>query len=305
MVFFYLVFIGILLIFPKETVPCAYEGLVQWATRMVPTLFPFMMMSSLMIYTGADSYLTRLLSPVLKPLFSCSANGFYVVFMGFLCGFPMGAKSACDLLLQKKITKNEAQYLLSFCNNVSPAYLFGIVLPMIQSCGYTKKLPVLFGSCGIPFLYGILLGKLRRKSEEVSVRVPSPEKALPVRTSFRHACLDSLQSILLLGGYVTFVNAFCCIPRLLGLSPSAASVAGGFLEIIRGIWGIYENPLLPSMWRAFLILVSISFGGICCLLQTMSITAETGLSIRSYLYHKVVIAVISAGYYYLIFFVLP
>lgn len=308
-VLFYIAFIGMLLCFPENAVSYAYQGLIQWATRMVPTLFPFMMISSMMIYTGIDIYLTKLLSPLIKPLFACNANGLYAVFMGFLCGFPMGAKATCDLLKHKKITKSEAEYLLSFCNNIGPTYFLGVIFPILRGCGYNNKLPFLFGIYGIPLLYGIFLGKTSYKpvtftDSSTVLNLVKKAEDIPATTALRLSCLNSIQSILLLGGYVTFVNAFRVIPTILGLSSYTSAVAGSFLEIIHGIPGIYIDTQIPPSWKVFWIMVSLSFSGICCMLQTSSIIIEEGLSMKKYVCHKSIVTGISSFYYYLILFVL-
>ena len=58
----WLVLIIAVLSHPDTTFQYAYEGLYQWAAKMVPTLFPFMMISSIMVYSGADLELGRMLS---------------------------------------------------------------------------------------------------------------------------------------------------------------------------------------------------------------------------------------------------
>ncbi len=93
----YLLLIIIILSRPEATFQYAYEGLYQWASKMVPTLFPFMMISSIMVYSGADLELGRMLSHVLRKIYRYSSYGLYAIFMGFFCGFPMGAKVVSDL----------------------------------------------------------------------------------------------------------------------------------------------------------------------------------------------------------------
>lgn len=303
MALFYVTFIGILLCFPESTIEYAYQGLTQWATRMVPTLFPFMMISSMMIHTGVDTYLTKSIKPLLKPFFACSSNGLYAIFMGFLCGFPMGAKATCDLRKSGKISKAEAEYLLAFCNNIGPTYFLGIAFPLLAQCGYHNKSLLLFGLYGIPLLYGSFLGKITQapRQEHGTMSMTSEKTAhVPITTALRLACLNSIQSILLLGGYVTFVNAFRVIPDILNLSTYASSIAGSFLEIVYGIPGIYYNTQISNSWKAFWIMTALSFSGICCTLQTSSITIEEDLSMKKYIFHKVMITVIAALYYYVI-----
>lgn len=94
----YLLLIIIILSNPDATFRYAYEGLYQWAAKMVPTLFPFMMISSIMVYSGADLELGHMLTRILRKIYKYSSYGLYAIFMGFFCGFPMGAKVVSDLL---------------------------------------------------------------------------------------------------------------------------------------------------------------------------------------------------------------
>lgn len=96
--------------------------------------------------------------PSVRPLFGriyrLSAPGIYVILMGFLCGFPMGARTASDFRDRQEISSEEGQYLLAFCNNLGPVYFLGFVLPLLH-----RKLlfPYVFGMYGVPLLYGIFL----------------------------------------------------------------------------------------------------------------------------------------------------
>lgn len=43
--------------------------------------------------------------------------------LGMLCGYPMGAKLASDMYESHKISRREAEYLTTFCNNASPSFI--------------------------------------------------------------------------------------------------------------------------------------------------------------------------------------
>lgn len=45
-----------------------------------------------------------------------------------ICGFPLGIKVVNDLLTKNEIKKSEANYLASFCNNLSLAFYINILL---------------------------------------------------------------------------------------------------------------------------------------------------------------------------------
>lgn len=151
----FLLLFFLMLAYPAESLYYAFTGLILWFQKMIPTLFPFMILSGIMIRMNLTEYFSMLLTPLFRPLFHVNGNGAYCIILGFLCGFPMGAKVIADLYEREKLSQEEASRLLAFCNNIGPIYMISFVLPIL---GLTKKLPYLFGMYGIPLLYGIYLG---------------------------------------------------------------------------------------------------------------------------------------------------
>ncbi len=300
----YLLLIIIILSRPESTFQYAYEGLYQWAAKMVPTLFPFMMISSIMVYSGADLELGRMLSHVLRKLYRYSSYGLYALFMGFFCGFPMGAKVVSDLYEKEKISRSEADTLLSFCNNIGPAYFMGIIIPILHECGYQNTLPFVFGMYGIPAVYGIVMGRLHAAeipdTPSAGVRPhTSGTPQISLAASLKRSCMDNTQSLILLGGYITFTNAFRIFLDLMPLSVNSKNLLSSFLEIIGGVQAVYTTTLLPDQ-KVFWIMTALCFGGISCIMQTSSFLERSGLSISHYLKHKVMTTLISAVYYFVL-----
>ncbi len=304
----WLVLIIAVLSHPDTTFQYAYEGLYQWAAKMVPTLFPFMMISSIMVYSGADLELGRMLSLPLKRIYKYSTYGLYAIFMGFFCGFPMGAKVVSELCENKKLSKEEAVSLLGFCNNIGPAYFLGIIIPMLHACGYQNTLPFLFGMYGIPAVYGIFLSRRFAKTNAASVISKNAyqneaREKLSLTGCLKKACMENTQSLILLGGYITFTNAFRIFLDFFRLSDNMKRVLSSFLEIMGGVQTIYTGTLLPQE-KVLWIMTALGFGGISCLIQTSSFLEKAKLPLSSYLKNKTVITLISFGYYTLLLYIL-
>lgn len=293
----YLILIIIVLSNPASTFQYAYQGLYQWAVRMVPTLFPFMMLSSIMIYSGADIELGKLLNVVLKRVYRYSRYGLYAIFMGFLCGFPMGAKVIGELYENKKISRAEALSLLGFCNNIGPAYFLGIILPMLKACGYHNCGWFLFGMYGIPAVYGIVLSHIRPPAADGLRRTaPMSGTAKSMPALLKRACMENTQSLILLGGYITFTNSFRILLDFIPISSDISAVASSFVEIIGGIQAIYTTSL-ENPAKVFWIMTALCFGGISCFLQTSCFLEKSGLPLLHYFKHKLLMTLLSALYY--------
>ena len=132
--FFLILCFFVMLLFPSEVFEGAKSGLLLWFLTVLPTLFPFLLISRLLLDSCACSLLNKLLAPAISRLFGISAQGSFAFIVGFLCGYPMGAKITADLFHARQISKAEASYLLSFCNNTSPAFLIHyIVLGYFQN----------------------------------------------------------------------------------------------------------------------------------------------------------------------------
>ena len=122
-----LIFIFMLLS-PQEVFDGAADGLLLWFQIIIPTLFPFMLISNLLIESGGIRLIARVTGRFFTRIFGTSPYGSYAVLTGFLCGYPMGAKSAADLVKREKISPEEGRYLLSFCNNTSPVFIMNFIV---------------------------------------------------------------------------------------------------------------------------------------------------------------------------------
>jgi hypothetical protein len=258
-----------------------------------------------MVYSGADIELGNILSLLLKKLYRYSNYGLYAIFMGFFCGFPMGAKVVSELYVQNKIGKSEANLLMSFCNNIGPAYFIGIIVPILRECGYRKISPFIFGMYGIPAIYGIIISIIHHKSiQNYNTTSSKPEIkndniSISLAAIIKKSCIDNTQSIIILGGYITFINAFRIFIDFIPVSLSIQNVMSAFIEITGGIQTIYVTQMSCQL-KIFWIMTALCFGGISCIMQTSSFLEKSGLSTACYIKHKFLTTAISSVYYFII-----
>lgn len=287
--------------FPAESVYYAFTGLTLWFQKMIPSLFPFMILSGIMIRMDLTKYFAMVLSPLLKPLFKVSGNGAYCIIMGFLCGFPMGAKVIADLYERSKISKAEATYLLSYCNNIGPIYFTSFALPVL---GIPVSLPYLFGMYGLPLLYGIILCRLTKNllqnPKHDEAHAPANQNHISTESASILVHIDgaiqsAIESITKLGGYMILFNLLNLIPALI-LPENWLPFGNLILEITSGISRIGASSPIA-------VLILLPFGGLSCIAQTYSIIKSTDLSLSNYCLHKCILTVITACYYGVFFFV--
>ena len=114
----FLLSFALLLCYPSASLFYAATGLQLWFECMVPVLFPFMILSGIVIRQNLTDSITGALSPFLSPLFHITPGGIYCLIIGFLCGFPMGARTVAQMYERGSLSRREAAHLLSFCNNI-------------------------------------------------------------------------------------------------------------------------------------------------------------------------------------------
>ena len=138
----------------EKALTLSLTGLNLWFEKMIPTLLPFMILSGILIRMNLSDSFARLFAPLLRPLFGLSDSCLYVLVIGFLCGFPMGARVTAESLQHGRLTHREASLMLAFCNNIGPIYFSGFVLTLFPvPCPW----PFWAGMYLLPLLYGLIL----------------------------------------------------------------------------------------------------------------------------------------------------
>lgn len=116
-----------LVLFSKTNLIAAKNGLVLWATAVVPSLFPFFVATELLSYTNVVTYLGKLLNPIMRPLFNIPGEGAFAFLMGLISGYPVGAKIVSNFMEQGIVSREEAERMLAFTNNSGPLFIIGTV----------------------------------------------------------------------------------------------------------------------------------------------------------------------------------
>lgn len=300
-----------MLLHSRQSLDLALEGLNLWFSKMIPALLPFMILSGLLIAAGLSDSFASWFSPLLRPLYGLSDSCLYCIIIGFLCGFPMGARVCAQSYERKKISRREAMLLLSFCNNIGPVYFTGYVLQLFP---VQKTWIVFAGMYGIPLLYGLFLrytlfrdipsvsrlcGGQKKRRGKMALKAASYETDSSASSlSFSsllielHASiLSSLDAITVLGGYMIFCNLLNLIPQLFFQHfPRISVLLGPLFEITSGLSRLGDSC---KSW-AF---IALCFGGISCIAQTYSCIRNTDLSLKEYIFHKLIQTMLEAAFY--------
>ncbi|MFG6333574.1 MAG: hypothetical protein K1W28_17500 [Lachnospiraceae bacterium] len=293
-------FLVLLFSHPGDVASGCTRGLTLWYTAVLPSLLPFMIVSNLLVATGMFRYLNPFYAPVLKRIFRISEEGCYAAVVGFLCGFPMGAKVIGDLVQKRQISAAEGSYLLGFCNNVSPAFFLNYICLSKLGCRSVPwKLVLLF--YGLPLAYGFFTRPLYHfPGSDSGSFAPAAGREKKQASLHRldfpmlDACMmDGFSTITRLGGYIMLFTILVQFLKLLPLSPSLLALLSGVLEISCGIDQIASAASFSPAVRTALICTCAAWGGACICAQTKSVLAGTPLSVRTWLRGRITLALLA------------
>lgn len=315
-------FLILLLFFSQECISLASNGLLIWYKNMIPSLFPFMVLSGFMVRSGLSLKIGQWMQPLLGILFRLPSQMLYVIFMGFLCGFPMGAKIVADMLEKEQITRKEGEYLLAFCNNIGPLYMLGYVIPLF---GYKNVWQVLGLMYLVPLGYGLVLrfyyfhnqrgneplsfpsigskynSDFSKKQTDFELTSCSYHitESVNYLSCFQQSLSSAIEQITLLGGCMIFFNCIQIYPQILDqyfCTNSAYTYVSFFSDILCSLieigGGLKQLSGSASISNTaislYLPLFLLTFGGLSCIVQTYFIIKKTGLKISTYMKHKVI-----------------
>lgn len=303
-----------LCIYPSETVQAAKNGLNLCGNVIVPSLFPFFVLSNLTVSLGITRYLGKLLEPVMRPLFNVSGECSSALVLGFIGGYPVGAKTALSLYENGSCSKTEAERLLSFCNNSGPAFILGVVGAGIFNSSRIGLILYLVHALA-SIIVGILFRNWGRgrpgsgKKKVIEFRTVSFSKA------FVDSILSSVRSTVNICGFVIFFTVFIKMLYLAGIIPAVSSFLGsvfsslglssdlakslltGIIELSSGVWSLNGVPLKSAVSMAAFML---GWAGISVHFQTLSFIGDSGLSVKSNILGKFCHGGISAALVFLL-----
>lgn len=313
-------YILLLFFFPVLCIEGAKNGLLLWFEQLLPSLLPFLILSGLCVRFGLTDFIGKLFYPFFRFL-PISKQGCYPIVIGFLSGYPVGAKTCADMLIEKKLTKREASFLLCLCNNASPMFLTGftacnclglpkyryLIFFIIVISGLFSALllyPFLFKH--MPETYSSTVGSITESAIENKKILAAPSSAIQ---KLDETILSGFEVMVKIGGYIILFSIPATLFSALfsylfsdsnQLSVFLPAIVLGTLEISTGV-SFLGSAALPFLTKIVLTLSVCAFGGFSALAQTKSVIGSSGLSIRYYLLSKILQSIFAAGISFLLF----
>lgn len=291
---------------PSKYVKSFLNGLIVWATMVVPAVFPFFFFSIILIELGMAQRISVVFSHITEKIFKTSGISSYIFFMSLISGYPVGSRLIADFHNKGAIDHRESARISTFCSCASPMYVLGSI--GIGLLGSYKAGLILFLS---QFLSNIINGIIFRNYQSKDfIKKPNIISLKPSADNIlSESVYNSVISILIVGGFISifymltdiFNDAYILYPiqkllevvfNLIGIDKSYSyGITRGFIEVTNGCINICQNQnniFLNSILCGFLI----SWGGLSIHMQNLTFLINAGVKIRFYFLSKTIQAFI-------------
>lgn len=252
------------------------SGLQICIKSVIPSLFPYMVISALVMSSGLAHYLGRLLARPLSALFALSGGCAAAIVLGVTAGFPMGAKTAVDTYRRGMCSREEAERVCCFCNNTGPAFLMGgIGVGFFGDAAVGVRLYIIELISVI--ILGVLLsvGKERKRDFTGEKITFAPDLSGAVR------------------GAVTSVLAVCGFVIFFGVINGALEAALSSLHLTRALPFVFSVSEVTGGAKAAsdigslpLAAFAVGWSGACVHAQSAGFMLPEGLKMKKYLFAK-------------------
>lgn len=307
-----LVFILTLIIFSDTNLEAAKYGLALWTTSVVPSLFPFFVATELLCNTNIIYIAGKYLKNIIGKLFNVPGEGAIALMIGIICGYPAGAKVIVNLKEREVLTKEEAERLLAFTNNSGPLFILGTIgISFLNNkkIGYILLFTHIVACLTVGYIFRSWKKDKQRiwniyKTDSLKKNMSISEFGEILGMSIK----KSIGTILNIGGFIVIFSVIISIletSHIFDIITSFTNKLGFQGEIIVGILkGILEltngakavSVLGSSNLNIAILAFIIGFGGISVMLQVYSIIAKEKISIKPYIYGKLLQGILAFSY---------
>lgn len=291
-----------------------FDGLILFATNVLPVLFPFFFFTKILTELGVAEKIGKVFEKPLKKLYGVPSISAYIFAMSAMSGYPVGARLLADLYENGKLTTQECKKISSFASTSGPMFVVGTIggyMLLDKKLGFL----ILFVHLASALLNGLVF---RGKALENKINPTLPTISKDSDSILAKCIESSVSGILIVGAYIgifnmlviflTDIRFFEIIATPIKLALLACGSGGAdivetvlisTIEVTRGALEISKlglsRPLLVSLLSA-----AVSFGGLSVALQSITYLSKCKIKTGYYLLTKLSQCGISAILGYLV-----
>lgn len=280
---------ALLLIFSKECAGGALSGIEMCINVLIPSLFPFMAVSSFIVKSGASAVLGKPFGKIMKYVFGLNPEFAPVLLLSVTGGYPVGAKCCSELYRSGNADINECKRAAMFMVCAGPGFLVSFIGMSVYD---DKKIGTVMLCSQI---FSVLItgiasriinrGKITQQKQKIK---ESKKIKISVTKALVESVADASRGMLSICSFVIIFSAIAGILTAVMTDGFAKTAIIGILEVCTGIKAVSEQ--LPVYAVAFVA----GFGGICVHFQIFSVLGELKISKSKFFCYRIMQGFITA-----------
>lgn len=278
------------------------DSLNIWTTTLIPSMFPFFVISDLLINYHITNYIPKCIKNAFTKLFRINESVVSIFFLSLLSGFPSNARNTRMLYDKQILTKEEASNALIFTHFANPLFVLSTISVFFlhnETFGYIILISHYLGN--------ILIGFITRTTRSINNTnyIEKNSKSQNFPTLFITAIKNAINTLLtILGTLTSFLILASLLLEHLNLTPYNSTLLKGILEITMGLKSL-SILTINDCYKVVISTMFISFGGLSVHLQVLSQLTDTDISYHPFfiarIFHAIISGFISFFLYNLIF----
>lgn len=341
MIYVFPLFAIILCLFAKETSHVAKSAIYLCLDIIIPSLFPFFVLSKIIIPYISLFPCPKFIKRFIERFFYLPYYTIFIILLGFISGYPNGAKMTRDMLDQKLLDNRQATKLLPIANNCSPLFFIGTIgAGLFKSIKLGVFLLLIHWVSGL--IAALITGKLSNSFDlsKINKSFHHTRDARGSRQEFNKkeiehtiltdlftssiedaailcikvsgyivffAVISELLSLLgvfsLLGGFFSLI--FTGSSKTAGFSEFIAAFIKGIMEITSGAQAIYNLNSMQLNTQLAVISIIFGFAGFSVHTQIMGIMKGTGCKYRVFFFGKLLHGILAGVLAFLTIHIMP
>lgn len=273
------------------------SSLNLWVNNLVPTLFPFFIISDILINYNFTSYIPSFFRKICKYLFHISDNMITILFLSMISGFPSNARNTRILYDNNEISLNEANHILVFSHFSNPLFILttiGIFFFNNRSIGWI----ILISHYLSNFILAIFIRNYFCYKKDYYSK--KNYKRNNFGNVFINAVKRSIDTILLICGIVSiFMLLSSIVNNILNLNIYNSMLIKGIFEITIGIEALSKLSI-SLIYKAVIASCFLAFGGLSVHIQVLSQIIDTDISYKYFFVGRIFQFIISGFLTYFI-----
>ena len=242
-----------------------------WVNNLIPALFPFFIISDILINYNITDYIPKIIKNICKSLFNINDNMLTIFLLSMISGFPSNARNTRTLYDKGLISLEEANHILLFSHFANPVFILTTVAVFFFN---NQKVGVII--LIVHYLSNIILGICFRNKINVSDDNNYNSK---IKNGFGNIFISSIKRaidtvLMICGILVVFLMLSSIFINTFNFSSYNAMLVKGLFEITIGIEALSKLSIGMS-YKVIIASMILAFGGISVHVQVLSQIAGT------------------------------